>query len=391
MMKLPRFAAFFCCLLIGSSVLAAPSKAAVAYQLVTSFSPEQHASSYFKKAHRAVVALPEKTGLAVSPPTAWDVFVSTCLGIAAAFFAGVLLMLTPCGALALIFALGVLYNHRNRSFETLVKNGLVFVAAFIPVYATSHMFLPQIDEFLEIQQVHFWFSLFFIFWVTVAAFSLLGIIQLRLPRLVFKEEQLGFFDSLVIGFCGAISALMLLTQKTSALFMAARQVELSSVMGSGFLLSFFAAVGVGSVIFLCWIMASHFMKEEYINLWVVDLLSVLAWFSLYKSMIVMRPYMFLWQYNFLLAMLACCAGVYYWMSVRMEITYQYIDTYSKVARVDTFLHIFGGMRFFNGRILFKRFVAVVAFVAMGTFVVKSYLFYQRITLKQAIIQGLKSL
>ena len=389
--KLLKVMAILAFMSVGVASQAAPGRAAVAYRFVTSLNPEQHSGAYFKKAHQAIVAGSPKVSANVVPPSRWETLTSFFLGLLSAFLAGILLMFTPYGVLAFTFALGVLYNHRNRDFKTLIKNGLVFVGSFIPVYALSHVFLPHIDEILENSQIHFWFSLAFIVCVAVAALSLLGILQLRAPRPVFQVEQRGLVDGLVIAFCGGISALMLLTQKASVLFMMARQLDVGALAGGGFVLSFAVAAGVGFVLFMSWLVASYFMKQEYLDLWAVDLLSVLAWFSFYKSILVMRPYMFSWHYNLLLAILACCAGVYYWMSVRMEITYQYIDAYSKAARVDTLLHIFGGMRFFNGRILFKRFIAVVAFAAMGSFMVKTYLFYQGITMKQAIIQGLKSL
>ncbi len=375
----------------GASLFAVPSKSAKMYQFVTSLNPQHHAGAYFKKAHAAFSPAPVRT--TDSSPSFGARCLAMFFAVLSALFAGMLLMLTPYGLLAVVFSLGVLYHHRNRAPHVLVGDGLVFVVSFVPVFAATHAFLREIDGFLESPGAQFVFSIAFVVFVALASFSLLGIIQLSSPRVgpapAECERSLGDFFVLIA--TGSFSALMLVTQKLAPLFAAARQLNVEEMWSVHLMLAVCSALGFASMIFLCWVIVSFFLKDEYINLWVSDSLSLVAWFSLYKSMLVLRPHIFSWQYNLLLSIVACCAGVYYWMSVRLEITYQYIDMYSKAARADTFLHIFSGWQFFSARILFKRFVAVIAFLAMGSFMVKTYLFYRGITLRDVIIQKLKSL
>lgn len=358
---------------------------------VAAINPDKHSRVLLKKAHQAISTSLTARPRTIVAPSLWVQFFLQLLGFFAAFGAGILVMLTPYGAMALVFSLGALYSHRHRPFDLLVRNGLIFIFSFVSVYTLTHMFLPYIDLLLETTSFYLLFSLLFIVCVALAAFSLLGILQLKAPQFQRNDEQHALRDFVVMSLLGGASALMLLTQKTSAVAMAARQVSSMSGPIDVLLLSFAAALGIASVIFASWVAASWFMRNEYMDLWVIDSMSFVAWFALYKSVLVLRPLMFSWNYTLLLTLLTCCIAVYYWMSVRMEITYQYIDMYSRAERVDTLLHIFSGWRFFSTRILLKRCVAIGAFLAMCSFALKTYLFFYGITVRDVVLQAIKSL
>ena len=380
--------------LFASCLLEAAPRRSPIVQYLTSFDSEMLAADYFQQAHAALVYDPSKVieenngtvRYEYAHPSLW------LRGLFTAFLAGAFLMLTSLGIFAAAFILAALHYFRSRSFWELLSCGYVFIGGFTLAYALLQFFSFQLDQLMQLTWVHFIISLISELFILAAALYLLGVFSER-GRVAKVTELTDMFlgEYLALGLFGVFSAGILSSQKTSLLLAFARQSNLIELSGAGISLSVFTAIGVGIALFLYWTIASYFLKKNSESLLFTDLENVLAWFALYKGLVIIKPYIFFWHYNLLSAIVAYFAGVYFWMSVRMEVTYHYFDTYSKTAESGSFLHELAGFRFFNLRVFIKRIIAVVAFLSMMVFLGKTYLFYHRLTVRQVLMQAIKSL
>jgi|GEM_PF-6360214 len=370
------------------TVNAAPSGSVL--EKVLSLNPEEASSAYFKKAHSALVYDPAKI-IVENGVTRYEQADSALFfnGLWWAFLSGFFLMFTSLGLFVLMVVLGLIHWFRYKDVTQTFKIAAYFVATFVITHAVLQYFAFQLDQIFSIPWVHLLCAAVVIILVGMFSMTMLGLFYDHTHPLHFKVNPPATAEYYMFSVLGVISAGFMLSQKNSLLLSFARQSILSELSGSGFGLASCVALGAGVVLFAEWCVIGYFLKEESINVWFSDAVSMLAWLALYELVDVLKPFIILWHAPLITILLLLFAGVYFWSSARVEMTHHYFVEYSKKTIAGPFNQATAGFRFFNFRVLIKRILAVVSFILIIPFMGKLYLNYHRMSLRQAVFMAIK--
>ena len=354
--------------------------------------PEESSADLFKKAHSALVYDPSKI-IIENDITRYEQADSSLYwrGVWWAFLSGMLLMLTSLGLFVLIFVVGLMHQFRFKELFVEFKLGTCFAGGFTVCYALLQYYTFQISQLFDIWLVQALFSAVVTGIVAWYSLLLLGLFYDHTHPQSFRPEVPYLRDYVGVTFLGTVAAWFMLSQKNSLLFSFARQSMLSVLSGSGFVLSVGVACGAGCLVMLYWMVSAYFLKEDHVNLWFSDAVSLLSWIALYMLVEVLSPLVLVWHAALLSIIVLLLAGSYFWSSARTEMTYHYFKEYSKATTDGSLNHLIAGFRMFNPRVVCKRFCAVVAFALIVPSIGKLYLAYNRFTIRQAVIQAIKSM
>ncbi len=390
-MRVLRFALFIVFSFSVQSFLHAVQAPSVLENVLT-FRPEDASAEYFKKAHSALVYDPTKiidqhgiTRYEQADPALF--FTGLWWAVVSGFF----LMFTSLGLFVFVMLLALLYQYRFKDVFPMLQLGSAFVGSFTVLCVGLNYFSFQVGKIFEIPWLHLIFALVVLVLVGACSMMLLGLFYDHTHPQHFRVTPPEGRDYVVMSALGTFAALLLLSQKNSLLLSFARQSILSELSGSGWALALSVALGSGVALAAQWIVAAYCLKDEQINFWFSDVVSLGSWLSLYFLLDVVRPFMFMWHVAFITVVLLLCGGVYFWSSARLEVDYIHLKENPMEGRIHSLNHMVAGFRFFNVRVLLKRLIAVISFMLIVPFLGKTYLHYYRLTMRQAVIQAIKSL
>lgn len=389
-----KFLMILAFLVVGSAVTsldaAAPKRQESVFFNPGIFNAEYHSQVWLNKAYDSVTASKKRKFAQAIPFKDLDLN-SIAYMFLAALMAGLLLMFTAYGLLIAPLAVGALYGHYIKSWRHGLGTSLGYCAGFITSFIGIN-FLTEHSQIIHGSEVfHLIFSVFFYVFVALMSAALFGLVDLRLERFFVACSVDCWLSYISMTGYGVLAACAVVTQQNNVLVNLATYTQKITSNGLDVVFLGGFAVGLALITFAWLAVVGFFFKESLLNLWVSDVMRYLGWGMLYRSAVVVRPYTYYWQYLLILALIFGAAGVYLWLSARLDVTFLYLNEFNRVRDNETFLHRFSGFSFFDIRTFIKRLAAIIALILMGHFALKSYLFYNHVTLKQAIIRTIMSL